>query len=48
MKKLFNRVSAFVGTLDAQKIRMILMIAMLVLLVIGAGAPDDGGTIIHR
>ena len=48
MKSIFNRISMDVTRIDSTKVKFILMIVTLALLVIGAGAPDTGGTIIGR
>jgi len=48
MKSIFNQVTSYITKLDSTKIKFILMIVTLSLLVIGAGAPDTGGSFIGR
>ena len=43
MKNLINRFVLFVPRVDRQKIQMAFALIALVLLVLGAGAPDNGG-----
>ena len=47
MKNLWNRMVLFVSRIDRQKLQLILFVALLVLMVVAAGAPEDGGTFIH-
>lgn len=47
MKKFWNRLLLGVMKIDRQKLLMVMFIALLVLMVIAAGAPEDGGSFIR-
>ena len=47
MKKMWNRLVLSFLKADRQKLYLIVFIVLLVLMVIAAGAPEDGGTIIR-
>lgn len=45
MKKLTNLYTAFVAKAGASKVKFVLFLLVLVLFVLGSGAPEDGGGI---
>lgn len=47
MKSTFNKLVLSLQGLDMRHVRVAFALLALVLLVLGAGAPDDGGHIAH-
>jgi hypothetical protein len=45
MKKQFARLSLALSKINRQHIQLVLAVMALAMLVLGAGAPDDGGSI---
>lgn len=43
MKRTIRDMTFFVGGVDRRYIRWVLMVLTLILLVLGVGAPEDGG-----
>lgn len=48
MNKLTKTYSAFVAKAGTSKVKFALFLLVLVLFVLGSGAPEDGGGIINR
>jgi hypothetical protein len=47
MKNRFSHLSVFISKIDRQHIQLVLAILALAMLVLGAGAPVDGGGTPH-
>lgn len=47
MKKFWNRIVLGVMKIDRQKLFLIVFVALVVLMVVAAGAPEDGGSLIR-
>lgn len=47
MKNIWNQFVYAISKIDRQKVQIVLFIALLVLMIVAAGAPDDGGTLIR-
>lgn len=47
MNKLWNRIVLGVLKIDRNKLHLILFVVLLVLMVLAAGAPEDGGSLVR-
>lgn len=47
MKKMWNRLVLGVLKIDRSKLQLIVFVVLLVLMVLAAGAPEDGGSLIR-